>query len=70
MRAHQNTWGRVSQAQKIGLSKRQRGLDAFVVYRSSGMNAGRCMQMIGNVSDVHVHSGFPTGRSEQMIVMS
>ena len=42
MRAHWNAWGRVSQHMEFGLRKGQRGLDAFIVIRDSGMDTSRC----------------------------
>ena len=53
---------------KIGLRKRQRGLDAIIVFGVLAWMPAD-VQMNGNVSDVHAQ-WFPAGRLEQMIVMS
>ena len=53
---------------EIRLRKRQRGLDAFIVFRVPAWMLAD-VQMNDNVF-MHMHSGFPTGRSKQTIVMS
>ena len=54
---------------KTGLRKRWQGSDAIIVFQGSGMDASRCADE-WQLFHMHMCSGFPTGRSEQMIVTS
>ena len=67
MRAHQNTWGRVSQAQK-GIRKEMKRYGAFIVFEVLVWMLAD-MQTNHGGSNVHVQC-FPTGRSEQKIMTS
>ena len=49
---------------KFRLRKRWRGLDASIVTRDSGIDAGRCADEL----QCFLCSGFPAGRSKQMTV--
>ena len=53
---------------KIRLRKRQIGSDAFIVISGSGMDTSKCADKWWQFQCTC--SGFPTGRSEQMIVTS
>ena len=55
---------------KFGLRKRQRGSDAFVVFRGPSARMPADVQMNMLQVPMHMCSGFPTGRSEQTIMMS
>ena len=68
MRAHQNTWGRVSQAWKRDY---ERGKEVWSSRSILGFWHG-CQQMCRwtLVVLMCMHSGFPAGRSEQTIMMS
>ena len=68
MRAHQNTWGRVSQVRNLG-QERDKEVQSFHGIWGSGKDASRC-------ADEHWQFWhacalvFPAGRSEQMIMTS
>ena len=53
---------------EMGLRKRQRGSDAFIVFRFLAWTLVD-VQPNGGISDVHAQ-WFSTGRSEQILVMS
>ena len=68
MRAHQNTWGRVSQTQK----QVKQGNDDISKFRYKwliGMDASRNTDKPSAVC-LHMHSGFPAKMMEQTIVTS
>ena len=52
MRAHQNTSGESVRGMEIGLRKRQRGLDAFIVFGVLAWMPAD-VQMNSNISNVH-----------------
>ena len=60
MRVHQNTWGRVSQAQKRDW-KRDKEVWSFHSIWGSSMDAGKCADK-PMVVPMCMHIGFPTRR--------
>ena len=68
MRAHWNTWGRVSQARKW-VQKRNDGISYFQYKWFIGVDAGRYADELSAVR-LCMHSGFPTKMMEQTIVTS